>query len=694
MSNRIFFIKTISLVLITIFLYPIIDFKNFYLLIFLMTILIFSEAKVKLPYFKTITIIIIIFFLKFFQSNLYFHEGNNILILNNKSKNFYQNNLPENFFNFLDQEFKFYEQNSKCSSDNEKCWRFFDPSFLSKKGSPFYAKYSPSMNLDISEVKYSRKIKDLSINNIKSARISEINNLRYNYFWGDKFDLVRENIPFYVKIEISKILLNSQLCWKGNIFWEGKNFSYNHIKHDAYKCKKITENDINKKIYGVGLGKSGSYDYLNWLYGDNYIKENDKLDTFLNKNELILKLDKSVVLQVLDFTLFFFIFIASIIFINLLLKYNFKIYFYSILSTLLFLFLTYYSSQDLFFGFTIYTGGNDGLVYSSYANNMFHYLKEFKIAKFLMGVEGVFYFPSSLRYFLTLFKFVFADTTYGYLTIGYILCLIITFLFIKLYGQLAGLIFAFLVIFTRVFEGYAASMVKLLKHINAGDAEPFAITLFFICLYLFIFIKENKNQDLNLMNFIFGFLSFITISLRPNYLPTSLLLFLIHIYFLNYKKTKKPIIFSTFGFCFILLIPLHNLYFGKTLVFLSSGYQHNTGASLSTYFSGILDIIQLNFYQSENIEKIIHQFNRWISPNELHYIIVIFLLLLIFRFKNNYMRIISSLAFSQHAVLLVFEPTGRYSYLAWFLSLIVVMYFLKILIELIISKIKINRKYT
>ena len=92
--------------------------------------------------------------------------------------------------------------------------------------------------------------------------------------------------------------------------------------------------------------------------------------------------------------------------------------------------------------------------------------------------------------------------------------------------------------------------------------------------------------------------------------------------------------------------------------------------------------------------KIIHQFNRWINPNELHYIIVIFLLLLIFRFKNNYMRIISSLALSQHAVLLVFEPTGRYSYLAWFLSLLVVMYFLQILIELIIAKIKINRKYT
>ena len=143
-----------------------------------------------------------------------------------------------------------------------------------------------------------------------------------------------------------------------------------------------------------------------------------------------------------------------------------------------------------------------------------------------------------------------------------------------------------------------------------------------------------------------------------------------------------------------MLIPLHNLYFGKTLVFLSSGHHHNTGASLSTYFSGILDIIQLNFYESENIANIIYQFNRWINPNEFHYIIAIFLLFLIFRFKNNYMRIISSLALSQHAVLLVFEPTGRYSYLAWFLTLLAVMYFLQMFIKLIISKTKVNREYT
>ena len=57
------------------------------------------------------------------------------------------------------------------------------------------------MSLDYKKNKYSRKLNKLNINNIKSARISEINNLRYNYFWLDKFDLVRK-YSLFIMIEI------------------------------------------------------------------------------------------------------------------------------------------------------------------------------------------------------------------------------------------------------------------------------------------------------------------------------------------------------------------------------------------------------------------------------------------------------------------------------------------------------------
>ena len=152
---------------------------------------------------------------------------------------------------------------------------------------------------------------------------------------------------------------------------------------------------------------------------------------------------------------------------------------------------------------------------------------------------------------------------------------------------------------------------------------------------------------------------------------------MIHLFFLLRDNKNQQIFYTLLGLSFTSLITFHNLYFGKQLVFLSSGHIHNTGASLSIYFAAFIDIVNLNFYNSENIERIIIQFNRWIKPEELHYILCFILLLYVFRYKNLYFKIISCLAISQHLVLLIFEPSGRYAYLAWILSIIVSLYILQ-----------------
>ena len=691
-NNGKIFIKFFSFLSLLFALFPIVEIEKFYIFIFIITIIIFSKIRNKIHYFRLLLIILILILIKFLQSNLYFHEGNNILILNDKSKPFYQNYLPNNMFSFLVKEYDFYKINSNCEVIDAACWKNFDPIKKSTNGSPFFLEYSPSMNLEFQNIKYSRKIKDLNITNIKTARISEINNLRYNYFWLDKFDVVRENMPFFIMIEIPEFLLNSKICWKGNVFWQLNDEDFEHIVNDNFLCKKIKDKDLNKKIYAVSLGKSASNDHLNYLYGENYIKANDELDNFLNKNALTIKLEKKFNLIIYDYFLSFLVLFLLIVFINFIFQFNLKIYFYTLMSTLVFLFLSFYSNQDLFYGFTILTGGNDGLVYNSYANNMFYYLKQLNLEKFLLGVEQIFYFPSSLRYFLSIFKIFFYETSYGYLTIGYLLCVVVLMLFTKIFGMRYGLLFGFLVICTRLFEGYGASIIKMLKHINEYDAEPFAITIFFICLYIFLFFYENKNTRSNLVNFIFGFLAFITISLRPNFLPTVFLLVLIHIYYL-YKSNRNREIFSTlFGLIFIFLIPLHNLYFGKQIVLLSSGYVHNTGAPLYIYFYSFLDILSLNIGNSENISRILTQIDRWIKPTDLHFAIFFIMLFFIFITKEKYFKIISLLALSQHAVLLIFEPRGRYSYLAWFLTIIVIMFFIKVLANYVISKREYFRK--
>ena len=113
-NNGNIFIKILSLLSLLLALFPVVDIEKFYIFIFIITIIIFSEIRNKIHYFGLLLIILILIFIKFLQSNLYIHEGNNILILNEKSKAFYQNYLPNNMFAFLVKEYDFYKINSNC----------------------------------------------------------------------------------------------------------------------------------------------------------------------------------------------------------------------------------------------------------------------------------------------------------------------------------------------------------------------------------------------------------------------------------------------------------------------------------------------------------------------------------------------------------------------------------------------------
>ena len=113
------------------------------------------------------------------------------------------------------------------------------------------------------------------------------------------------------------------------------------------------------------------------------------------------------------------------------------------------------------------------------------------------------------------------------------------------------------------------------------------------------------------------------------------------------------------------------------IFFFSSGHHHNTHAPISIYVNALNDLINFNIYNSNNIDRILHQIMRWIKPDQIHYIITFVIIIFSLLMKNNLLiKIICLLALSQHAVLLVFEPEGRYAYLAWILTMIVFINFI------------------
>ena len=192
---------------------------------------------------------------------------------------------------------------------------------------------------------------------------------------------------------------------------------------------------------------------------------------------------------------------------------------------------------------------------------------------------------------------------------------------------------------------------------------------------LLIFINFIKNQYNNnyLFYFLFGFFIFLSISFRPNYLPTgALFVFIFSIYNYINNTNKISIFFILFGFSFFLLIPFHNYIYGNSLTLLSSGAQHNTHASINIYMNAIIDLLKFNISNSPYLQIILDQIIKWIQPSQIHYIITFFIIFLTFFYKNNFIiKMICLLALSQHSVLLIYEPADRYAYLAWILTFIV-----------------------
>lgn len=370
---------------------------------------------------------------KFLLPTLKIQEGHNLLVLNDNSIDFYKKNLPNEVFNSVEKIYEEYFSNSKCSAAVGFCWKYFNPDRNYLNSGFTRTKFAKSSNWSFEKIKYSRILENINFTNLKTARIEVINNIDYNFVFPEKYDLSRETIPYFTMIDINKRMVGGSFCWKGHTFWETKNNIYKNLYNNNYKCKEIITKDIDKKFYAINFSSTVSISKLNELYSDKYVSLNDtKLSSFINKNELILKYKKNNLYFTLDIIkniLTVLILISIIIFCFNQNRINLNIYFFSLIYTFLFLVLTYFVHEDLLNGFTVYTGGNDGIIYSSYANKMFFELKNYNIYEFFRGAENIFYFMPGIRYFFALSKVFFGESNYGYLFISFLYPLVVFQLF-------------------------------------------------------------------------------------------------------------------------------------------------------------------------------------------------------------------------------------------------------------------------
>src|SRR5262249_18907174 len=150
----------------------------------------------------------------------------------------------------------------------------------------------------------------------------------------------------------------------------------------------------------------------------------------------------------------------------------------------------------------------------------------------------------------------------------------------------------------------------------------------------------------------------------------SLLILTMTGYWLLIQKRWVEAIGLALGFAPLLLIPLHNWYFGHEFVPLTASAftPDNLTAPPSIYWAAIKEMGELNF-SGDAFDQVLRQLSRWNDITDFYRVIAVLVVVWVsLRTRSApWLRGLALVALSMQAFLLFFLRHGRYAFLAWLL---------------------------
>ena len=227
------------------------------------------------------------------------------------------------------------------------------------------------------------------------------------------------------------------------------------------------------------------------------------------------------------------------------------------------------------------------------------------------------------------------------------------------------------------FSVVGRTIINYIGYTVKGYGE--GVCYFSMLLIAYLYLK-NSDNSLNL--FFIGFLCFVVVGIRPNYVIFTTSLIILSVFYIlssnnfNHQSITRSF-FLILGVSPILLIPIHNYVYGNELVLLveSQNIQNTYKVKLSDYNNFIISIINNNI-DFELLNKIKNHFALYIKYYEFWFIIVLInLFVSLFLNINIRFKILSISLICMHLTYLFFAGDARYSMGTWLISFII---FLKV----------------
>jgi hypothetical protein len=589
-------------------------------------------------------------------------EGHNVF-LPGGADNALTRGLPADVYRQLSAEFdKQYPPAKHCQASDGGCW------LAGGRPDRVFA-YSADSIFHPSDM--SRAVTSIDFTDPVWLRLGFVNDNRYN--WYPVSDVQRASrdrrawaglhrwhltMPWFEMIRLPAAYVGGQLCWRGDILWEGADAHFSRWTGES--CRTIEPADAGRRVVGMAI----------------------------KPDSLAMRLDPPWRVALLQYAQAALMLAALAGLMLTLVRVRPRRLILPFVMIGLSVAVIAVLDASFLGGVRPFDGGDDGLFYDGLAHVLLQKLMAGDLVGFLVGGEPVFYYGGpGLRYALALQHIVFGESYLGYLTLVLVFPFVVFGLLKRFLPERWAITLGLMFVAVPLGAVFGTTYFDYVKWAARGFADPAAYMLFLAGLY--VLLGGRPLPRATFTPALFGaLLMALGIAMKPIVAPAAAV-FLGGAGLAALVGRQWPRLAGLcIGFAPVTLMPLHNWVFGHALVLFSSNAQDADLLVMppSAWAAAFGEVVRLDIaggHIAGAFWQIVHWLSgpaesAWTMPLNLAGFAILVYVVGKGRAFDPWLRLVGGAALAQHLVALFYNAAiARYHFLTWFLTVLVVMVFMQ-----------------
>ena len=572
--------------------------------------------------------------------------------------------LPADVYRHLAQEFdKQYPPAQRCKADVAGCWMaggFPDRAFAFSADGIFH------------KSALSRAVRTIDFSDPVWLRLGFINEAQYN--WLPASDVQRAQrdrrfwmglqrwhltMPWFEMIRLPAVYVGGELCWRGDVMWESAGEHFALWSGDG--CRTIEPADAGRRIVGIAIKPDSLAMRLTPPWPVWWLQ--------LASGSLVLAAAFALVVTLVRIearhTILPFVLIGLAVVVIAV------------------------DDGSFLGGVRPFDGGDDGLFYDGVGRLIVQKLLAGDIWGALEGGEKVFYYGGpGLRYFRALEHIAFGDSYLGYLSLILLLPFLAHRLFRRFLPEPWPLALVLLFVAVPLGMLFGTSFAHYVKWAARGFADPAAYILFIAGLGTIIGTSPAGPAGKFFPALFGALLLALGIAMKPIVAPAAAVLLAGAGLAALYAKQWPRLAGLCIGTLPVFSMALHNWVLGHVFVLFSANSANSDLLVMppTAYLTALRELLSLDFSGGYAM-RALTQVANWLSEPAESYatiplnaagVAILGYVVLRGRSFDPWLRLVGASALAQHLVALFYNAAiARYHFLTWFLTLLVVMVFMR-----------------